>query len=119
MSRSNGSAQPTDAPSFDLSTVNSKPPVCHPKRKLQMPADSFAIELQRCLDEYGKSAYRLAADSGVDVGNLHRILHGERQNTTRETILRIALGMTLPAPQVDEVIVAINRLFDAAGLKTL
>ena len=84
-----------------------------------MPADSFAIELQKCLDEYGKSPYRLAADSGVDVGNLHRILHGERQNTTRETILRIALGITLTAPQVDEVIVGINRLFDAAGLKTL
>ncbi len=90
-----------------------------PKRELQEPRDHFAIVLKSAMFESGKSAYRLADDSGVDVGNLHRILTGERQNTTRETILRLALGLHLSKDQVDIVVGDINCLNDAAGLKTI
>lgn len=90
-----------------------------PKRELQEPRDHFAIELRNAMYESGKSAYRLADDSGVDVGNLHRTLNGERPNITRETILRLALGLRLSKQQVEDVVEAINRLYDAAGLKTI
>ena len=61
----------------------------------------------------GKSRYRMAQYSGLDEGYLARLESGERHNPTRDTVVKIALGLmensgAVSIHDVQELLLAAN-----------
>ena len=53
-----------------------------------------------------ESYTRIAERSWVDVAYLHRLVHGGKRNPSRDTIIKLGVGMGLTVPQLDEILMA-------------
>jgi hypothetical protein len=73
--------------------------------------DSLKLILNRLVETCGWTAYRLAEVSGVDRGNLHRLLFGEKKNPGIKTMLKLCMAFCRspnpPSPcELDELLIA-------------
>ena len=60
----------------------------------------FSTVLRRLRERSGKSRYRLAQYCGLDEGYLARLESGERQNPSRDTVVKIALALVQNSAEV-------------------
>ncbi len=77
----------------------------------------FAVLLKRTRENAGKSRYSLARFSGVDEAYILRLESGERQNPSRDVVVKLALGLVSDSRSVtlDDV----NSLLLAANYAPL
>jgi hypothetical protein len=57
---------------------------------------------ERLEESYSKVAER----SWVDVAYLHRLVHGGKQHPSRDTVIKLGLGLRLSVAQLDEILMA-------------
>ncbi len=88
-------------------------------RPPEVAEDSLAATLQRYVRESGRSIYQLSNASGVDGAYIWRILRGERENVSREVVIRLGVALVLESDSAEKVIDTTNDLLDAAGFKRL
>ncbi len=80
---------------------------------------SLAGVLRKQLDEQRMSIYQLSQTSGVDGAYIWRILRGERENVSREVVIRLGVALVLEWAEAERVIDTTNELLNAAGFKRL
>ena len=67
---------------------------------------TLATLLRDHFESRDESYARIAERSWVDVAYLHRLVHGSKRNPSRDTIIKLGVGMGLTVPQLDEVLMA-------------
>ena len=77
----------------------------------------FSGTLKRLRSKCGKSRYRLAQYSGLDEAYILRLETGERQNPSRDTVMK--LGLALVADSTTVSIHDVNELLLAGGYTPL
>ncbi len=77
----------------------------------------FCGTLRKLRSKSGKSKYRLAQYSGLDEAYVGRLESGERQNPSRDTVMK--LGLALVADSTTVSIHDVNELLLAGGYAPL
>ena len=78
---------------------------------------TFGQTLKRLRTKSGKSRYRLNQYSGLDEAYILRLESGERQNPSRDSVMK--LGLALVATSEAMSIQGVNELLLAAGYAPL
>lgn len=60
----------------------------------------FSAALEKLRRNAGKSRYSLAQFSGIDEAYILRLESGERQNPTRDVVLKLGLALVANSPSV-------------------
>ena len=77
----------------------------------------FSGTLKKLRAQSGKSRYRLAHYSGLDEAYVGRLESGERQNPSRDTVMKLALALVAESTRVS--IHDVNELLLAGGYAPL
>ena len=77
----------------------------------------FSRALKRLRSKSGKTKYKLAQYSGLDEAYVSRLESGERQNPSRDTVMK--LGLALVADSATVSIHDVNELLLAGGFAPL
>ncbi len=77
----------------------------------------FSRTLNKLREQAGKSRYQLAQYSGLDQAYLSRLESGERQNPSRDVVMKLALALTAGSERVS--IDDVNALLLAGGYAPL
>ena len=80
-------------------------------------ATDFSRTLKRLRSKAGKSRYKLAQYSGLDEAYVLRLESGERQNPSRDTVMKLALALVTDSATVS--IHDVNELLLAGGFAPL
>ena len=67
---------------------------------------TLATLLRDHFESRDESYARIAERSWVDVAYLHRLVHGSKGNPSRDTIIKLGIGLRLAVEEVDEVLMA-------------
>ena len=77
----------------------------------------FSLILRRLRERSKKSRYRLAQFTGANEAYLHRLESGERQNPSREMVMKLALALVADSSSV--TLEDVNDLLLSAGYAPL
>ena len=77
----------------------------------------FSRALKRLRSKSGKTKYKLAQYSGLDEAYVLRLESGERQNPSRDTVMKLGLALVADSDTVS--IHDVNELLLADGLAPL
>ena len=77
----------------------------------------FCGTLRRLRLQSGKSRYRVAQYSGLDQAYLLRLESGQRQNPSRDTVMKLCLALVTDSSMIS--IHDVNELMLAAGFAPL
>ena len=78
---------------------------------------AFAATMKNLRTKSGKSRYRLVEYSGLDEAYILRLESGERQNPSRDTVMKLCLALASTSESV--TIHDVNELLLAAGYAPL
>jgi len=77
----------------------------------------FSLMLRKLRERSQKSRYKLAQFTGANEAYLHRLETGERQNPSREMVMKLALALVADSSSV--TLVDVNELLLSAGYAPL
>ncbi len=75
-------------------------------------SEAFSRVLNNLIKKNGLSAYRIAAISGVDAGNLSRYRAGKRNNPTSDTVFQLCAAL-MKSPDIERY--DLDQLLYSAG----
>lgn len=77
----------------------------------------FSLLLRKLRERSKKSRYKLAQFTGANEAYLHRLESGERQNPSREMVMKLALALVADSSSV--TLEDVNELLLSAGYAPL